>query len=173
MLNQRKFRNNRRMNILFSIYLLYMQVCFVCLTFSIIISWLTYNTVIVIIIRVFCSRAGPSLQAQEPRLQFCPKAGLPSQTQEPRLQFYQGLNRCGSFPLLSAPNSLFSIWTRLKRSEKIPVVPTWRWGGCIWLTGPSGLRRNSQQGLNISSIRVFDQIRDPEIPVTLIWKFGS
>ena len=26
---------------------------------------------------------------------------LPQQTQEPRLQFFQGLNRCGSFPLLS------------------------------------------------------------------------
>ena len=46
-----------------------------------------------------------------------PKAGLPPQTQEPRLQFYQGLNRFGSFPLLSAPSlslSLFSIWQKLK-----------------------------------------------------------
>ena len=58
--------------------------------------------VIIIIIRVFCPRAGPSLQAQEPRLQFCPEEDLPPQTQEPRLQFYKGLNRCGSFPLLSA-----------------------------------------------------------------------
>ena len=31
-----------------------------------------------------------------------PKAGLPPQNQEPKLQFYQGLNRCSSFPLLSA-----------------------------------------------------------------------
>ena len=38
-----------------------------------------------------------------------PKAGLPPQTQEPRLQFYYGLNMCGSFPLLSARHSLFSI----------------------------------------------------------------
>ena len=37
----------------------------------------------------------------------------------------------------------------------------------IWLTGPSGLYRNSPQGLNISSIRVFEQIRDPEIPINL------
>ena len=36
-----------------------------------------------------------------------------------------------------------------------------------WLTGPSGLHRNSLQGLNISSIRDFGQIRDPEIPITL------
>ena len=76
---------------------------------------------------VFCPRSGPSLQTQTPRLQFCPKAGLPLQTREPRLQFYQGLNRCGSFPLLSTPHFLFSIWTDLKRSENIPVAPTWRW----------------------------------------------
>ena len=78
-----------------------------------------------------------------------------------------GMDRCGSFPLLSATHSLFSIWTDLKRSEKIPVAPTWRWGEWIWLTGPSGLHRNSPQGLNIVSIRGFDQIRDPEIPINL------
>ena len=96
-----------------------------------------------------------------------PKTGLPQQTQEARLQFYQGLNRCGSFPLLSAPHSLFSIWTDLKRSEKIPGASTWRWGEWIWLTRPSGLHLNSPQWLNIGSIRVFDQIRDPEIPIIL------
>ena len=48
-----------------------------------------------------------------------------------------GINRCGSFPLLSAPHSLFSIWTDLKRSEKIPGAPKWIWGEWIWLTGPS------------------------------------
>ena len=37
----------------------------------------------------------------------------------------------------------------------------------IWLIGPSGLHRNSPEGLNISSIRVFDQTRDTEIPITL------
>ena len=31
----------------------------------------------------------------------------------------------------------------------------------------SGLRRNSPQRLNVSSIRVFDHIRDPEIPIIL------
>ena len=31
----------------------------------------------------------------------------------------------------------------------------------------SGLYRNSPHGLNISSIRVSDQIRDPENPITL------
>ena len=61
--------------------------------------------------------------------------------------------RCGSFQLLSAPHYLFSIWTNLKRSEKIPGAPTRRWEEWIWLTGPSGLHRNSPQGLNISYIR--------------------
>ena len=37
----------------------------------------------------------------------------------------------------------------------------------MWLIGPSGFHRNSPQGLNISSIRVFGQIRYPEIPITL------
>ena len=77
------------------------------------------------------------------------------------------MNRWGSFPLLSAPHSLFSIWTDLKRCKKIPGAPTCSWGECVRLTGPSGLHRNSPQGLNISSIRVFDQIRDPEISITL------
>ena len=78
-----------------------------------------------------------------------------------------GMNRCGSFPMLSAPHSLFSIWIDLKK-EKIPGAPTWRWGEWIWLTGPSGLSRNLPQDLNISSIRFFDQIRDPEIPITFL-----
>ena len=43
----------------------------------------------------------------------------------------------------------------------------WRWGEWIWLTGLSGLHRNLPQGLNISSIRIFDQIRNLEIPLTL------
>ena len=103
-----------------------------------------------IIITVFCPRAGPSLQSQGT------KAAV-----------LLGINRCGSFQLLSPPQSLFNIWTNLKRSEKIPGAPTWRWGEWIWLTGPSGLHRNWPQGLNISSIRVFDQIRDPEIQITL------
>ena len=112
------------------------------------------------IIRVFCSRAGPSLQAQDPRLH--PHCKLRNQA-----TFYQWLNMCSSFPLLSTSHFLFSIWTDVKRSEKIPGAPIWRWGEWIWLTGPSGLHQNSPQGLNISSIRVFNQIRDPEIPIIL------
>ena len=96
------------------------------------------------------------------------KAGLPPQTQDRRLQFYQELNRCGSFPLFSAPQSLFSIWTDLKRSQKIQGAPTWRWGEWIWLTGPSGLHRNSPHGLNISFIRFLtrSEIRKSQSPFT-------
>ena len=78
-----------------------------------------------------------------------------------------GMNRYGSFPLLFANHSFFSIWTDLKRSVKIPGVPAWTWGEWIGLHGPSGCHRNSSQGLNISSMRVFEQIRDSEIPITL------
>ena len=62
------------------------------------------------------------------------------------------MNRCGSFPLLSAPHSLFSIWANIKRSEKISGAQTRRLVEWIWLRGPSGLHRNSPLGLNITSI---------------------
>ena len=84
-----------------------------------------------------------------------------------RVAVLLGMNRCGTFPLLSAPHSLFGIWTDLKRSENIPGAPAWRWWEWIWLTRPSGLHLTLPQGLNVSSIRVFDQIRDPEITITL------
>ena len=75
------------------------------------------------------------------------------------------INRCGSFPLLSSPHSLFGIWT--DQETKVAGAPAWRRGEWIWLTGPSGLHRNSPQDLKISSIRVFDQIRDPETRITV------
>ena len=78
-----------------------------------------------------------------------------------------GMNRYFNFLLHFSPHSLFSIRTDLKRSEKIPGAPTWRWGEWIWLTGSSGLHGNSPQGLNIGSIRVFDKIRDLEVSITL------
>ena len=62
------------------------------------------------------------------------------------------MDRCGSFPLLSTSHSLFSIWTDLKRSKKIPGTQAWRWGEWIWVTGSSELHGNSPQGLNISSV---------------------
>ena len=98
---------------------------------------------------------------------FLPKGRSSTSNSGTRIAVLLQMNRCGSFPLLSVPHSLFSIWTDLERSEKIPGAIIWRWGEWIWLTGPSGLHWNSPQGLNFSSIRVFDQIRDPEIPITL------
>ena len=73
-----------------------------------------------IIIRLFCPRADPSLQTQEPRPQFCSKVGLPPQTQEPRLQFYQGLivtvaSRCFPHPTLSSASE--QTLKDLKRSQ--------------------------------------------------------
>ena len=47
-----------------------------------------FLSVEIIMITVFCPRAGPSLQAQETKGAVLPKAGLPPQTQDPRLQFY-------------------------------------------------------------------------------------
>ena len=51
-----------------------------------------------------------------------PKADLPPHARELRLLVYQGVDRCGSFPLLSAPHSLFSIWTDLQISQGHNVV---------------------------------------------------
>ena len=115
---------------------------------------------------ILCPRAGPSLQAQEPSLQFCRRQSFHHKLRNQGCSFTRDwigavASRCFPHP------TLFSIWTDLERSEKIPGAPTWRRGEWIWLTGPSGLHRNSPQGLNISSIRVFDQIKDLEIPITL------
>ena len=85
---------------------------------------------------------------------------------ESKVAVLQGMNRCSSVLLISAPHFLFNVWTVLKRSEKIPGASAWRLGEWIWLAGPSRLHRNSPLGLNISSIGVFDQVRDPEIPIT-------
>ena len=56
--------------------------------------------------RVFCPRAGLSLQTQAPRLQFCPKACLQPQTQTPRVQFYR-CEDCGYY-------TCSSVWKRGK-----------------------------------------------------------
>ena len=80
-----------------------------------------------------------------------------------------GTNRCGSFLFFSAPHSLFSNRTDLKRYEKIPGGTTWRWGEGIWLTGHSRLHRNWPQatGVKYQFHQDFWPIRDPEIPITL------
>ena len=109
---------------------------------------------------VFCPRAGPSLQAQEPRLEFCRRQVFHLKLRKQGCSFTRDwigaeASRCFPHPTLSLV------------SGQIPKAPTWRWGQWIWLIGSSGLHRNSSQGLNISSIRIFDHIRDLEIPIIL------
>ena len=76
-----------------------------------------------------------------------PKGRYSTSNSRTKIAVLLGMNRCSSFPLLSATYSLFSILTDLKRSEKIPGAPTWRRGEWIWLTRPSGLQRNSSYGV--------------------------
>ena len=123
---------------------------------------ITYFYNMSIIIRVFSPRAGPSLQAQEPRLEFCRREDFNSKLKNQGWSFTRDwigaiVSRCFPHPPLSLAD--------LKRSEKTPGVPTWSWGEWVCLTGSSGLHWNSPQGLHICSIMVFDQSRDPEIPI--------
>ena len=117
------------------------------------------------IIRVFCPKAGPSLQAKKPRLQFCHRHVFQRKLRNQGCSFTRDLigavaSRCFPHPTLSLASE--QTLKDLKRSQRHQRGEEW-----IWLTGPSGLHRNSPQGLNISSIRVFDKIRDPKIPINL------
>ena len=116
---------------------------------------------------VFCPKAGHSLQGEKPRLQFCRRQVFHRKLRNQGCSFTRDLIDAVASRCFPQSTLLFSIWTVLKRSGKIPGAPTRRWGEWIWLTGPSGVHRNSPQGLNMSSIRVFDQIRYPEIPINL------
>ena len=77
-----------------------------------------------------------------------------------------GMNGCSSFPLLSAPHSLLSIWTDLERSEKIPEgtnMEVRRVDLVNWTlrTSPkftTGVKYQLHEG--------FDQIRNPEFRIT-------
>ena len=109
------------------------------------VSLISLFVTFLVIMRVFCPRAGPSLQAQEPRLQICRKHVFHRKLRNQGCSFsrdWRGAvaSRCFSHP------TLFSIWTDLKRSEKISGAPTRRWEEWIWLTGPSRLYRNSPHG---------------------------
>ena len=90
-----------------------------------------------------------------------------------------GINSCDSFPLLFAPHSL-SLSLASEQTLKDPRSTNEEVRSPINLLGEIRLLnrvdlanwalrtyRNSPQGLNISSIRVFDQIRNPEIPINL------
>ena len=106
-------------------------------------------------IRVFCPRANSFTANSGTKAALPPKGRSSTANSGIKVAVLLGMNRCHSFPLLFAPHSLLSIWTDLKRSEKIPVAPAWRCWKWIWLTGPYGLRRNSPQRLNTSSIKSF------------------
>ena len=85
-----------------------------------------------VIIRVFCPRAGTSLQAQEPRLQFCRRQVFHRKLRNQGCSFTKDwIGAVASRCFLHA--TVFSIWTHLKRSTKIPGTPTWRWGEWISL----------------------------------------
>ena len=58
-------------------------------------------------------------------------------------------SRCFPHPTLSLASG--QTLKHLKRSQG---APTRRWREWIWLNGPTGLHRNSPQGLNISSMRL-------------------
>ena len=111
---------------------------------------------------MFCPRTGTWLQARLPRLQFCR-----------RQVFYRKLrNQCCSFtrdwigavPSRYFPHSILSLASEqtlkdLKKSkghQRVRRVDLASWA----------LRTLSKfiTGLNISSIRGFDQVRDPEFP---------
>ena len=109
-------------------------------------------------IRVFCPKGRSFTANSGTKAAVLPKGRSPSANAGTKVA---GMNRRGSFPLLSAPHFLFSIRTDLKRSEKIP-------GEVRRVDLANWALRTSPKfttGLNISSTRIFDQIRDPEIPI--------
>ena len=115
-----------------------------------------------------CSAQGQILHCKhsEPRLQFYRRQVFHHKLSNQGWSFTRDwIGAVASRRFLHPTLSLASEQTLkdLKRSRGT----TWRWGEWIWLTEPSGLHQNSPQGLNIGSIRVSDQIRDPEIPITL------
>ena len=119
---------------------------------------------------MFYPKAGPSLQAEKPRLQFCRRHVFHRKLRNQGCCFARDL--IGAVASRCFPHRTLSVTSeKTLRSEKIPGAPTRRWGQWIWLTGSSGFHRNSPQGLNISSIRVFDQMRDPKIPIKICRPF--
>ena len=124
-----------------------------------------------IIIRVFCPRVGPSLQAQEPRLQFCGRQVFHRKLRNQGCSFTMDCisavaSRCFPQPKLS----LASEQTLKDLKNPRGTNATWRWGEWIWLTGPSELHRNSPERLNISFVIVLtrSEIRKSQSPLAPI-----
>ena len=119
------------------------------------------------ILKSLSSECSAQRQAEKPRLQFCRRQAFHPKLRSQGCSFTRDLigavaSRCFPHPTLCLASE--QTLKDLKRSQGHQRGGEESW---IWLTGPSGLHRNSPQGLDISSIRVFDQIRDPEIPVNL------
>ena len=113
------------------------------------------NIIIIIIISVFCSRAGPSLQVQERRLQFCQRQVFHRKLRNEGGNFTRDSigvipSRCFLHPILSSVSeqTLKDPWGTNVDVRRVNLA---NWA--LW---------TSPQWLNISSIRVFDQSRDSD-----------
>ena len=76
--------------------------------------------IIIIIIRVFCSKTGPSLQAEKPRLQFCPRQVFHRKLRNQGCSFTRDFlgakaSRCFPHPTLSLASE--QTLKDLKRSQ--------------------------------------------------------
>ena len=109
---------------------------------------------------MFCSKTGPSLQAQEPRLQFCWRQVFHRKLRNQGCSFTR--NWIGAVASHCLPHPTLSVASEQTWKDPRGInVEVRRVDLAKWAL------RNSPQGLNISSIIIFDQIRDPEIPITL------
>ena len=77
-----------------------------------------------IIIRVLFPRAGPSLHTREPKVVVLLEGMSSKANSGNQAAVLLGMDRRGSFSMLSAPHAFFRILTDLKRSEKIPGAPS-------------------------------------------------
>ena len=94
-----------------------------------------------IIIRVYCPRAGPSLQVQEPRLQFCWRQVFHHKLSNQGCSFTRDwIGAVASCCFLHPSFFLVS-----EQTLKDLTGTNMEWGEWIWLTEPSGLHQNSPQ----------------------------
>ena len=113
---------------------------------------------------MFCPKAGPSLQAEKPRLQFCRRPVFHRKLRNQGCSFTRDLigavaSRCFPNPTLSLASE--QTLKDLKRSQGH------RRGGEESRFGYLALRTSPKFATGVSSIRVLDQIRDLEIPINL------
>ena len=120
----------------------------------------------IIIIRMFCPRAVPSLQAQESRLQFCWRQVFHLKLRSEDCSFTRDWMDAVAFCCFPNPTLSFASEQTLKDLKRSQGYQRGDESGFGQLY-PSDFTEIRQGGLNISSIRVFDKITDPEIPITL------